>query len=191
MLLCDAAHCVGVQIAYYAIIFSQFSMMVLSVLLAIGVYTVSLYCNAFLPFFSFFFCCLFYSVFLSTYYGGLYKMWIYSTVEVNIHKNNDSRWVIISRYVNHLKILFLHLIFWDLFVCFSNNLQSLVKLMKLFRNISGKCGACGSMVNWNFDFYILRGFRTCLRKCSQGSNIWRKIIYFIHQWRILKEPLEL
>lgn len=32
---------VGVQIAYYAIIFSQFSMMVLSVLLAIGVYTVS------------------------------------------------------------------------------------------------------------------------------------------------------
>lgn len=31
----------GVQIAYYAIIFSQFSMMVLSVLLAIGVYTVS------------------------------------------------------------------------------------------------------------------------------------------------------
>lgn len=35
--------CVGVQIAYYAIIFSQFSMMVLSVLLAIGVYTVSFY----------------------------------------------------------------------------------------------------------------------------------------------------
>lgn len=35
---------VGVQIAYYAIIFSQFSMMVLSVLLAIGVYTVSLWC---------------------------------------------------------------------------------------------------------------------------------------------------
>lgn len=33
--------CLGVQIAYYAIIFSQFSMMVLSVLLAIGVYTVS------------------------------------------------------------------------------------------------------------------------------------------------------
>jgi len=31
----------GVQIAYYAIIFTQFSMMVLSVLLAIGTYTVS------------------------------------------------------------------------------------------------------------------------------------------------------
>lgn len=39
---CWKTGCVGVQIAYYAIIFSQFSMMVLSVLLAIGVYTVSL-----------------------------------------------------------------------------------------------------------------------------------------------------
>lgn len=49
VLLCDSIRCcVGVQIAYYAIIFSQFSMMVLSVLLAIGVYTVSLYCNTFL-----------------------------------------------------------------------------------------------------------------------------------------------
>jgi hypothetical protein len=41
--LSNVEPCAGVQIAYYAIIFSQFSMMVLSVLLAIGVYTVSLF----------------------------------------------------------------------------------------------------------------------------------------------------
>lgn len=104
----------GVQIAYYAIIFSQFSMMVLSVLLAIGVYTVS-----------------------------------------SLSSNILRTWKL-SRFVTR-----------QLSCCFQ---------------ISGERGSCRSMVNWNLDFYILRGARPCLRQCAKRSNIWCKFCW-LFEWR--------
>lgn len=163
----------GVQIAYYAIIFSQFSMMVLSVLLAIGVYTVSLALSP--PDLG--------SECDHSWTGESvdWPGWAQNVKREQTRTDEGSR-RLPTTFVHALNLpmpkSFLSISpGFSLFSLFSETTTPPLGSLTFCLHASGECGARGAVANWNSDFHLVRGAGTCLRQCSQGSDFrckfWR------------------